>query len=158
MFRRVLSIMLPVVVVTASQAVASAPASAGAYGCSGSQVGSWAVPLRDLVTGGTYYRSDIKLFYDASTGWNCAVLAKRPGQARYGERTPMAIHLWNSRLTDDNVKNNKDSDSGRFKYYAGPVRVYGKNLCMYINALHGDHTGPEAGYNGQRQVLGVACG
>ncbi|MEV4581351.1 hypothetical protein AB0K16_49775 [Nonomuraea jabiensis] len=70
----------------------------------------------------------------------------------------MAIHLWNSRLTDDNVKNNKDSDSGRFKYYAGPVRVYGKNLCMYINALHGDHTGSDISYNGRRQVLGVACG
>ena len=135
-----------------------APAAAGAYGCSGSLVGTWKVPLKDALNGKTYYRSDVKLYYDAGSGWNCAVLVKRPGQPRYGEATPLYLEIYNSRWAEDNYKNNYDQDQGRFKYRAGPVKVYGKNLCLSIHARHGDHTGPGTDYNGRLDKTRVACG
>ncbi|MFF4616979.1 hypothetical protein [Nonomuraea jabiensis] len=162
MFRRSLSVVLATASVMALQALASAPANAGAYGCTGSLVRSWPLPLKDAVTGKTYYRSDIKLYYNARTGWNCAVLAKRPGLARYGVRTPMDIYMENDLMADDNaenVKGKRDSDSGSFKYYAGPVRVYGKNLCVTIKAQHSDaeDNGGKPTYNGRLWLLRVAC-
>ena len=159
MSRRALAVMLSMVAVTALAAANATEASAGAYGCSGSLVGKWRVPLKDALTGETYYRSDIKLYYTSRSGWNCAVLAKRPGLARYGARTPLYIEMYNGRWAEDNWKNNFDKDQGRFKYYAGPVRVYGRNLCVSIIAKHGDHTGGGSpDYNGQRWVSRVACG
>ena len=67
MFRRPLSVMLATAAVLAVQAVASAPANADAYGCTGSLVKSWPLPLKDAITKKTYYLSDIKLFYNART-------------------------------------------------------------------------------------------
>jgi hemoglobin-like flavoprotein len=51
---------------------------------------------------------------------------------------------------------------GPFKYYGGPVKVYGKNMCVSIHAKHGDHElggdDPEGDdYNGRRSITGVAC-
>ncbi|WP_156325502.1 hypothetical protein [Nonomuraea sp. SBT364] len=131
-------------------------AGAAAYGCSGTLVGSWKVPMKDALDGSTYYRSDVKLYYNARTGWNCAALVKRKG-ARYGEKTPMWLEMYNSRWAEDNWKNNYDEDQGRFKYYAGPVKVYGKDICVSIRARHGDHTGPGDDYNGRLDLTGVAC-
>ncbi|MEU7901109.1 hypothetical protein AB0B45_50835 [Nonomuraea sp. NPDC049152] len=151
---------LTALLLSTSAATASADHSAAmAYGCSGDLVGTWPVPMKDLLTGGTYYRSDIKLFYNSRTGWNCAVLVKRPGKPRYGVRTPMAIEMYNGTWADDNLKKrNYDQDSGRFKYHAGPVRVYGKYMCVGIVARHDDSEGPDNGeYNGYRKVDGVAC-
>ncbi|MER7498871.1 hypothetical protein AB0L05_07165 [Nonomuraea pusilla] len=161
MLRRSLSVLLPMVTVLALQAAGSAPASAAAYGCTGSLVRSWPLPLKDEITKKTYYVSDIKLFYDRRTGWNCAVLAKRPGDSRYGERTPMSILLWNDTWPSEVVKNNVDADEGHFKYHAGPVKVYGRNHCVSILAKHGDYPGPDGPggpkYNGRRLIEDVAC-
>jgi len=137
--------------------VAAPPAHAAAYGCSGSLVGSWRIPMKDQLDGGTYYISDIKLFYNPATGWNCAALAKRPGHQRYGKKTPLYIEMYNARYAEDAVKNNYDSDRGSYKYYAGPVKVYGRNMCVSIRAMHGDHVGGDTDYNGRRHVSGVAC-
>ncbi|MER6944587.1 hypothetical protein ABT294_11255 [Nonomuraea sp. NPDC000554] len=158
MLRKSLSVLLPMVAVVALQAVDAAPASAVTYGCSGSPVGSWPVTMKNAA-GGTYYRSDIKLYYNADTGWKCAVLVKRPGLPRYGERTPMSIYMENARMSRGNVRNNQDNDAGRFKYYAGPVKVYGRHLCVTIVAAHGDHTGTryDEGPYGTRQLGSIAC-
>ncbi|MGN9846174.1 hypothetical protein ACTMTI_49480 [Nonomuraea sp. H19] len=137
--------------------VAPTAADAAAYGCRGTLVGSWKVPMKDALSGKTYYRSDVKLYYNARTGWNCAALVKRPGEPRYGEKTPMSLEIFNSRWAEDRPKNNHDEDHGRFKYYAGPVKVYGKNQCLSIHARHGDHTGPGTGYNGRLDLGRVGC-
>ncbi|NJQ00497.1 hypothetical protein [Streptomyces zingiberis] len=134
-------------------------AHAGGYGCSGSLVGSWPVPMKDVLTGGTYYRSDVKLYYDASTGWNCAALVKREGP-RYGEITPMSIFLFNGRCAEDNKKNNCDDDTGHYKYYAGPVKVYGKGMCIGFVARASDGRTSQdwkGDYNGYLFISGVAC-
>ncbi|MFI7703162.1 hypothetical protein [Nonomuraea sp. NPDC049480] len=158
-FKRILTMLTATMTVSAVAIALPSAANAGAYGCRGNLVGSWRVPLKDLLTGETYYRSDIKLFYNPASGWNCAALVKRPGHARYGEKTPLFIEMYNERYAEDAVKNNYDMEQGRFKYYAGPVKVYGKNMCVSIHVMHGDHTGPggEDDYNGRRSLTGVAC-
>ncbi|ASU82340.1 hypothetical protein CDO52_05645 [Nocardiopsis gilva YIM 90087] len=158
MVKKAVSVVAVLVSALALQAVVSAPAHAGGYGCSGNLVRSYPVPMKDMLDGSTYYISDVKVYYDAGSGWNCAVLAKRPSAFRYGKETPMFIQMFNSRWAEDRWKNNYDEDQGRFKYYAGPVRVYGKNLCLYIDASIGDHTGPGNDYNGKLRKSGVACG
>jgi hypothetical protein len=155
--KKALTVSVAAVAAMSLSVVTPTAASAGAYGCSGKLVGSWKVPMKDLLTGGTYYRSDVKLYYNASTGWNCAALVKRPGKPRYGEKTPMLLEIFNSRWAEDRPKNNHDKNAGRFKYYAGPVKVYGKNLCLSIYALHADHTGPGTDYNGRLDLGRVAC-
>jgi hypothetical protein len=158
MFKRVM--LCVAAAALAATAAPAAPASAASYGCDGTLVRSWAVPMTDRLDGKTYYRSDVKLYYDAGTGWNCAALVKRSGLPRYGDKTPMVLEMYNSRWAEDNYKNNYDEDQGAFKYYAGPVKVYGKGLCVSIRALHADEvansTPPD--YNGRLTLSGVACG
>ncbi|GAA3154067.1 hypothetical protein GCM10010466_51240 [Planomonospora alba] len=142
---------------------ASASASAGGYGCSGSLVGSWPVPSRDTLTGKKYYVTDVKLYYNAKTGWNCAVYVKRKGSPRYGRPTPMLLTMYNQRWTEDRMKNNYDSDSGDFKYYAGPVKVYGKNMCVSISVLYSDgevtrfNKKDKVHFNTRHHLTGLAC-
>jgi hypothetical protein len=157
MLKRTLTVVLAGTAALTLHLVASPAAGAAAYGCSGTQVGSWKVPMKDALDGGTYYISDVKLFYNARTGWNCAALVKRSDHQRYGEKTPLYLEMYNSRWAEDNWKNNYDKDVGRFKYHAGPVKVYGKNICVSIHAKHGDHTGPGNDYNGRLSLSGVAC-
>lgn len=160
MLMRVLTIIGTAMIAITGNMMVASPASA-AYGCTGNLVGSWAVPLKDMLDGSTYYRSDVKLYYDASTGWNCAALVKRPGHARYGDKTPLFIEMYNERWAEDNYRNNYDQDQGAFKYYAGPVKVYGRNMCVSFNASHGDHEahpGQPYSYNGRLLKTGVACG
>lgn len=157
MLKRTATVALAGVTALGLHLVAAPPAAAAAYGCSGTQVGSWKIPMKDALDGSTYYISDVKLFYNAATGWNCAALVKRAGHQRYGEKTPLFIEMYNERFAEDNVKNNYAKDAGRFKYYAGPVKVYGRNMCVSIHARHGDHTGPGNDYNGRLSKTGVAC-
>jgi hypothetical protein len=159
MLKRAMTIIAAAAIAITANVMVASPASA-AYGCTGSLVGSWALPLKDRLDGKTYYRSDVKLYYDAGTGWNCAALVKRPGLPRYGDNTPLFIEMYNERWAEDNYKNNYDQDQGNFKYYAGPIKVYGKNMCVSIHASHADHEadGGPADYNGRLSLTGVACG
>ncbi|GAA0952772.1 hypothetical protein [Actinocorallia libanotica] len=146
-----------------SAAVAPA-AQAGGYGCAGNLVKTIPVPLKDMLTGKTYYRSDIKLYYNPKSGWNCAVMVKRPGKARYNAKVPMYLEIMNSRWAEDRQKNNVDRDQGNFRRYAGPVKVNGRwkgrGLCISVHALYSDaeasrYHGPE--WNGRLHKSGLAC-
>ncbi|TQS21605.1 hypothetical protein [Microbispora sp. KK1-11] len=107
---------------------------------------------------GTY--GDVVLYYDSGSAWNCAVLVKRSSFVFYGMATNMYITMNNSAYDDNHTKNNFDSDSGMYKYYAGPVRVYGKNMCIWIKGGIADISGPNADYWNYivRDVTQVACG
>ncbi|MER6950692.1 hypothetical protein ABT294_42410 [Nonomuraea sp. NPDC000554] len=157
MLRRILTVLTAAASASAVTVTMPTAANAGAYGCRGSLVGTWPVPMKDALNGGTYYRSDIKLYYNPSSGWNCAVLVKRPGKPRYGEKTPMFVEMYNGRWAEDKWRNNHDRDNGSFRYQAGPVKVYGKNMCVDILAMHGDHTGSDTDYNGRRSVVRAGC-
>jgi hypothetical protein len=156
MLKRRFTRMLLGAVIVAASLVATAPASpayAGGYGCTGSLVGTWKINGSEPVEG------DVDLYYDSSTGWNCAVVVKRSSFVFYGMATNMYIHMNNSSYDDNHTKNNYDSDSGMYKYYAGPVRVYGKNMCIWVTGAISEVSGPNA--DNTWQVVNanrVACG
>jgi hypothetical protein len=154
--RRIVRGVLAVAVAAVASVVIAPPVAsyAGGYGCTGSLVGSW------TVTGSEGVFSDIHLYYDSSTGWNCAVNVKRSSWVFYGMATNIYIYMNNSSYDDNHTKNNFASDSGMYKYYAGPVRVYGKNMCIWIEAGDAETSGPNADYwdYDVRDVNRVACG
>jgi hypothetical protein len=95
-------------------------ANAGAYGCSGKFIRSWPVTTSWVTL------SDIRLYYNSSTGWSCAVNVKR--KAYKSKKTSVWIHMMNSRANDTDKAGPSyvDSENGKFKWYAGPIRVKGK--------------------------------
>jgi hypothetical protein len=163
MLKRIASVLVAAVSVLGASTVVAPAAQAGGYGCKGSLVRSIPVPLKDLLTGETYYRSDVKLYYNAKSGWNCAVMVKRPGQARYNVKVPMFLEIMNARWAEDRQKNNVDNDQGDFRRYAGPVKVNGrwkgKGLCISVFALYDDSeaNGREPHYNGRLHKTHLAC-
>ncbi|RCV51572.1 hypothetical protein [Marinitenerispora sediminis] len=158
MRKKLASALAVLVAAVGLQAAAPPAALAGEYGCGGTLVGSWPVPLEDRLTGATHYRSDVWLYHDSDTGWNCAVLVKRPGHERYGQATPLAIQMYDSAWGEDGWEAGYDGDTGDFRFYAGPVRVYGRDTCVHIRASHGDHIGPgEPLYDGNLDLGPLAC-
>jgi hypothetical protein len=153
--KRFVRVLLGAALVAASLVVTSpaGPAYAGGYGCTGSSVGSW------VVYGSEGAAGDIHLYYDSSTGWNCAVVVKRTSHVFYGLATNMYIYMHNSAYDDYHIKNNWSDDSGMYKYYAGPVRVYGKNMCIWIEGAIAENSGPISDYwdYDVRDVNRVAC-
>jgi hypothetical protein len=111
---------------TAAGLVMAVPgvAQAGGYGCSGSLVKTYAVKSK------WHTISHVKIYYNANSGWNCAVNVKTKYFQQFKHET--SIWLYNQTLTEDNVRNgvNTDSDNGKFWKLAGPVRVKGKNMCI----------------------------
>ncbi|ROO84527.1 hypothetical protein EDD29_2054 [Actinocorallia herbida] len=99
-------------------------ASAGGYGCSGSLRKTYAVKSKWNTI------SHVKVYYNSSSGWNCAVNVKTKYYSQFKHKA--SIWLYNQTLAEDNVHEgvNTDSDSGKFKYYAGPVKVKGRNMCI----------------------------
>ncbi|MFD5661369.1 hypothetical protein [Streptomyces hirsutus] len=110
--------------------VALAPAaSAGAYGCAGSQINSYSLYGDTTVSYGTIY-----LYYDSSTGKNCAAMASTSAGG-YGVKKPMTLHLRVcSQRSDTGGCTVTDGaiDSGSYAYYAGPVSVKAAGHCIWI--------------------------
>lgn len=126
-------------VLAASGIVLAVPgtAQAGAYGCKGTFIRSIPVPTDWRVL------SDIRLYYNSSSGYSCAVNVKR--RAFRDIRTRVDIQMINGTWLEDNVRPgvNEDRDGGKFKWYAGPVRVKGRNLTVTIWAST-DYRGEKA--------------
>ncbi|GAA3221680.1 hypothetical protein [Actinocorallia longicatena] len=113
----------------ASALVLSVPgsASAGGYGCSGGLVKTYAVKSKWNTL------SHVRVYYNAKSGWNCAVNVKTRYYAQFKHKT--SIRLNNELFYDEKPhKGSVDSDSGKFKLYAGPVRVKGRHLCITVVA------------------------
>ena len=86
----------------------SAPASAAST-CSGTHLDNWPI------TGGY-----IAVYYNSSTGYNCAMTyTNKPGVSQY---------IYVSIGRSDSTKTY--TNSGTFKYYAGPVSVYAQGACI----------------------------
>lgn len=163
MFKRVAATVLAATSVVGLSTVTAPAANAGGYGCAGNLVKTIPVPLKDAITKKTYYRSDVKLYYNPKSGWNCAVMVKRPGKPRYDAKVPMYLEIMNSRWAEDRQKNNIDRDQGDFRRYAGPVKVNGrwkgKGLCISVYALYEDAeaNGRAPEWNGRLYKSGLAC-
>ncbi|MEV0621928.1 hypothetical protein AB0I81_52020 [Nonomuraea sp. NPDC050404] len=117
MIKRALTIATAALV-TAGVLAGTPEAASAASGCSGQQIRHWVLDdSRGLPI------STIRLYYNARTGINCAVNVWRPGTR--GKRG-IHIGIWTA-------KSGWKRDEGSFKYYAGPVRVYGKHRCVRVS-------------------------
>lgn len=128
-------ILLPVVgaLLMAAATVLTSASPASAADCSGTLIGHY--PVRVNGNGRTIGYVDI---YYRSDGWNCARL--NSNDLTWGERKTMSIDLYTCRETSDpgtsctpidaNNRRYYDYDYGEFRYYAGPVDVYGRNHCI----------------------------
>jgi len=96
-------------------------AEAGAYGCSGKFIRSWPISAKFVVV------SDVRLYYNSSTRYSCAVNVKR--KAYRGKKTQTDIEMLNQTWAEDNQHKgvNWDKDGGKFSQYAGPVKVRGRS-------------------------------
>lgn len=112
-------------------------AMAGAYGCKGTFIRSIPVPTDWKVL------SDVRLYYDSSSGYSCAVNVKRG--AYRDIRSEVSIQMINGNYRDDNHRPGItfDQQNGKFKWYAGPIRVKGRNTTVTIWAST-DYRGEEA--------------
>lgn len=116
----------------AAVAPAATAAPAGAYGCAGNQVDTYSVKT----TGGTVYGT-IHLYYDSSTGLNCAVSVANSAGG-YGTKTEKTIDLF---LCDPGTKAGQicpvyetSSDGGNYAYYAGPVTMHAAGQCIALDS------------------------
>ncbi|MER7714588.1 hypothetical protein ABTX83_29220 [Streptomyces werraensis] len=122
-------------------APAANAAAAGAYGCSGAQINTFPVKTSSGSTWGNVY-----LYYDASTGRNCAVTVKT---AYVGTPSFTGIYL--------NVTGggDYDDDAKDYSYYAGPVSIYAAGRCISINGVVWN---PAHTVMAQQVAVGVHCG
>ncbi|WP_331725284.1 hypothetical protein [Streptomyces zaomyceticus] len=124
--RRLTAVAATVSALSVGLLAAPQPASAatlGSCGSSYSKVGSY--PLR---ADWQYNTGSIDVYYSSSTGKNCAIT--RPGTALAGK----ARHVW---VCIEQTKGyGRDCDGlgygENFRYYAGPVSVYGKGQCINV--------------------------
>jgi hypothetical protein len=134
--KRILLPLVGALLMAATTVVASAgPASAA--DCSGTLVGHH--PVRVNGDGRTVGYVDI---YYRSDGWNCARF--NSNNLTWGERKPMNIDLMRCRESSDpgrectpvdaNDRRYFDYDHDEYRYYAGPVEVYGRGRCIGWNA------------------------
>lgn len=123
-------------------------AQASAYGCYGNLVGTW--PVKSKV-GNTL--SHIRLYYNPATGYNCAVNVKTAYYSQFKHDT--FVEIMRSDWAEDNHRPGVtiDTDSGKYKYYAGPVKIPAKNKCVMVTAR--TYYYDEVGY---KYTGSVACG
>jgi hypothetical protein len=133
--------------IAAATLVISAPtASAGGYGCAGNQIATYPVKY-----GSTTYGT-LHVYYDSSTGKNCAVnVATTAGG--YGVDKYMEVTITRcSETSPSSTCHVQDQDFEGyypFKYYAGPVTVSAANHCINISG--------RINYNGNK-AFGTAYG
>ncbi|PYC88531.1 hypothetical protein C7C46_00165 [Streptomyces tateyamensis] len=109
---------------------AAGPASAAGWGCSGSEVSG--SPYAVTTDSGTVY-SYAHLFYDSSTGMNCAVNVK--AGSLYGVASYTGVTLYECAQDTPGTCTGIEvapDDSTTFKYYAGPVSVPGRGHCVQL--------------------------
>ncbi|WP_157531857.1 MULTISPECIES: hypothetical protein [unclassified Kitasatospora] len=103
-------------------------ASAGGYGCAGSEIDTYPV-----TSGSTTY-GVIHLYYDSSDGTNCAVnVATSAGG--YGADKYMSVSLiLCSQTSPSSTCAILDAvvDAKTYKYYAGPVPVGARGHCIQV--------------------------
>jgi len=140
--RKVLGTLAATAAVIASGVVFAPAASAAAYGCDGSEIDTYPVKT----SGGTQYAT-IHLFYDSSTGKNCAVtVVTAAGGAGTSETTMANISECSGTTLTSCVGGaiTNKADVGSYSSYAGPVSVPGAGHCILVSGSR-THNGVVAG-------------
>ncbi|MEW2518640.1 hypothetical protein [Actinacidiphila alni] len=137
LMRRILSIVGGVLLLLGGMLILSPSASAattGAYGCSGTQIDTYAVKT----SGGSVWGT-IHLYYDSSTGYNCAVnVATAAGY--YGTPSFKAINMTRcvagtvagQKCVSDGTYRQDPAGSTLYSEYAGPVSFSAAGRCINV--------------------------
>ncbi|MFC8518874.1 hypothetical protein [Streptomyces sp. NPDC057257] len=142
--KKAIAVLGAVFAVFLSGIVLAPAASAGAYGCAGSQVDSYPMYGEPGVSYGTIY-----LYYDTSTGKNCAVMVSTAAGG-YGVKKSMQLYLRVCSQTTDTgacTETGGAGDNGNYAYYAGPVSVKAAGHCIRVVGVIGPYKGNYAGAN-----------
>jgi hypothetical protein len=114
-------------------AIAASPALAASGSCAGIQVASSTMQLNGGGNYGTLY-----LYYDSSTGRNCAKATNGVGQTAGMDVSitrcaPGTGQSWTDCDASDPRIQGEDYDSGSYRYYAGPVTTLGsaQGVCIW---------------------------
>ncbi|MFD6494652.1 hypothetical protein ACFV99_39395 [Streptomyces sp. NPDC059944] len=149
--RKALGMLAGIIAIMASGVIFAPTASAAGYGCAGSEIDTYPVKT----SGGTQYAT-IHLFYNSSTGNNCAVtVATTAGGYGTSDTTMVNISVCSGTTLTSCVGGaiTNKAQVGEFQYYAGPVSVSAANHCILVSGSR-DHNGATAG----NQYGPVHCG
>lgn len=127
--RRTLASALALSLLTASAAVVQAhPAAAATGSCPGTQIASYPVTYETLRMGTIY------LYWDASTGENCAEnVAYGSFYGRSGKDMSVSLSACAYDAQGDcQTVGTVHYDNGEYLYYAGPVFVSAEHLCVVV--------------------------
>lgn len=130
--RRTTGMMAALVLVLAmmvSFSVANAPNASAASACSTNLVDS--KPLRSP-SGANSGIGRLELYYNSSTGNNCAMVVHTGASYGVAAETYVSIIRCAETVWDGKCDGGSgfDSDYGNFSYYAGGVRVHAPNNCI----------------------------
>ncbi|MEE4542694.1 hypothetical protein V2S66_12035 [Streptomyces sp. V4-01] len=134
MKKKIAAVVTAAAAVVAGSILVAPGADASGYGCSGTEIGTYAV----RVSGGTTSYGTAHLYYDSATGDNCAVnVATAAGG--YGSPHEISVYLSACKETSPNPTTctptgTAGSDDKTYDYYAGPVRVHAPGKCIYLYA------------------------
>jgi hypothetical protein len=104
---------------------APAAAASDGYGSCGSgyhQIDSWTLPL---TSGSNVGGGKLLLYYNSSNGYNCAI-TQATGSSFGRSNQYISVSLDRSDLASSQF------DSGRYRYYAGPVYVHAPGACIDV--------------------------
>ncbi|MEV4800378.1 hypothetical protein AB0K18_10210 [Nonomuraea sp. NPDC049421] len=146
--RSKLSAVLAACVVTIPlSAVAAQPASAtgGSCGSGYNFLSSYPMRYGDAVGG------SLDLYYNPSNGYNCAIARAKAAWDGVAHHIKVMLSDGGSRIVRDPALNS----TANYRYYAGPVKLYLKNTCVYAD---GQLTYNGDWYRTGDAAFGVHCG
>ncbi|MEV7806447.1 hypothetical protein AB0O28_26220 [Microbispora sp. NPDC088329] len=79
----------------------------------------------------------VYLLYNRSTKQNCVVTIKS-AYVGTATRTSATLETQTRRHRDEPVRTARKTDSRKYKYYAGPVKLYAENLCVKYSGTIAD--------------------
>lgn len=154
-FTKKLMAMLTTSVSVLGMSVMMAPAAhASGYGCAGTQIDSYSVKTVTSPTGVTY--GTMYLYYDSSTGDNCAVtVSNSTGGYGVSKRMTAFIAVCSETVASSTcTATSSVEDTNNYLYYAGPVKIHAAGHCIrpegiidyngngaYDNPTGGQHCG-----------------
>jgi hypothetical protein len=120
-------VWLSAICVAIAFSVIVAPSASAAGGCSGTRIYTF------HMRAGTTTIAELRVFYNSSTGRNCAMTVHVGPTV--GKKMPTQVALDSCLETQpDSVCTPTESawDDGEYSYYAGPVSVYGRGHCIDV--------------------------
>ena len=79
----------------------------------------------------------VYLLYNRKNGYNCVVTIKS-SYVKTATRTSATLEVSRPASGGTIPYVNKDSDSGKYRYYAGPVKLPGKGMCVRFSGTIAD--------------------